>query len=126
MKLKEIKCMKCGEVCSILTSIKQPTPFKYRCPSCKTKYRLKTPWMKSILLGISILFFSLTIALLFGSEKYGFIVFVPGFIIMVIIWLSLELWTHNYIAQKSQFTEIKKKTEPEDALNSDTAVAESE
>ncbi len=110
MKLKEIKCMKCGEVCSFFTSIKQTTPFKYICPNCKTKYQLKTPWMKSILCGVILLFLSLTIGLLYGGEKYGFIFLIPYFILMVVTWLVLELWVHNYIAQKAQFSEIKTKT----------------
>lgn len=110
MKLEEIKCMNCGMTCSFLTSIKQTTPFSYCCPSCKTKYRLKTPWMKSILCGVIVLVLSLTFGLLYGGEKYGLLFLIPYFICMVVALLVLEFWTHNYIAKNAQFSSINNKT----------------
>lgn len=112
--IEEMKCANCGFEFTFWVSLKQPSPFRYRCPCCKTRYRVRMPCMKSIVCGVVLLFACLTFGLLYGSETHGILFFAPFLILMIAIWLSLEFWTHNYIARNGQFTQISKDTEQAD------------
>jgi hypothetical protein len=111
-----MKCDNCKSEITFWMALKQPTPFRFKCSRCKAKYRVSTPRMKTILVGVVVLFVGLTLGLLFGTDELGFVFAIPFFFFMVGVWLMLEAWTHKYISNHGVFTKTgitEQKHEPD-------------
>lgn len=67
MKIEEIKCLNCSSDLTFWVSLRQSSPFRYRCPHYKTRYKVITPKMKLITFGVVILFLCLASTLIYGG-----------------------------------------------------------
>ena len=99
-----MKCENCNSEITFWMTLKQSTPFRFKCSVCKAKYKVSTPRMKTIFLAIVLLFAGLAIGLDIGTEKFGIVFATPFILLMVSIWLLLEVWTNRYISKYGKFT----------------------
>ena len=103
---ENMNCDNCQTEFTFGMALKQPTPFRFTCSKCKTKYDVKTPYMKTIFIGAIGLGVLFAIGLFAGMTSYdsGFIL--PYTLFFAVILLALEYWGHKYISARGQFTEI--------------------
>jgi hypothetical protein len=101
-----MKCKNCNSEITFWMGLKQPTPFRFKCSKCKTKYKVSTPRMMTIFIGVIVLFAELTLGLCIGTYKLGVSFSIPFLLLMIGILLMLEVWTHKYISKFGTFTRI--------------------
>ena len=106
-----MKCKNCNAEITFLRVLKQPSPFRFKCSECKAKYKVSTPGMTAILVGVVVAFFGLTAGLCTVTEELGVLFSIPYIAIMIGAWLVLEVWTHRYISRRGTFTRLGS-TEP--------------
>ncbi|MBW3565559.1 MAG: hypothetical protein KY459_12605 [Acidobacteria bacterium] len=102
-------CPQCEAPITFWRHLRQPTPFRYRCSSCNTKFRLETPRMKTIFLAVCLLFAVLGATFVIGLQQWG-VGFGIGFGIVIIgVLLALEVWAQRLITAGATFTKIDEK-----------------
>lgn len=99
-------CPECEAPITFWRFLKQPTPFRYRCSACKTKFRLETPRMKTIFLAVCLLFAVLGAAFVIGLDQWGALFGIGFAVVMIGVWLALEAWTQRLITAGATFTKI--------------------
>lgn len=112
-----MKCNNCNTEITLWMSLKQLTPFRFKCSLCKVRYKVSTPRMTFIFVGVIALFVALACGLWLGAGKFGAVFAVPFIALIIGGWLLLEAWMHNYISRLGTFTRIGV-TEPADSLDS--------
>ena len=108
-----MKCENCDIEITFWAMLKQPTPFRFKCAHCSTRYMVETPYMKRIIVGIVFLLVILTIGLLEGTKRFGVAFLVPFLFLLTGILLALETWTQRYIFKKGKFIKIEKEAKPD-------------
>lgn len=99
-----MKCSSCGTELTFREGLKQPTPFRWRCSRCKALYRIETPWMKPMAVGVFALFALLAWGLASGTEKFGLAFLFPYVFFCLGVLLSLEILMFRYIIKNGTFT----------------------
>ena len=102
-----MKCEICNTEITFWMALKQPTPFRFKCSNCKTKYRVSTPRMKAVFVVMCVLFFGFGLGLALAAHHFGIIYAAPLLIPMIVIWFALELWTHHCISARGTLTRIE-------------------
>ena len=102
----DFTCPHCDTEITFWTALKQPTPFRFKCSKCKTKYTVAAPHVRGITFGAVLcgilLGFGFFLTFMLGAFFfYTFFVFAVG------IWLTLELWSLKYIARFGTLTIIR-------------------
>lgn len=101
-----MKCDNCGVRVKFLDGLRQPTPFHFRCTQCGVKYRVRTPYMVSIVVGIivySALVTGAVVAAVIIVGPHTLLASIPFF---VGSWLGLEVWIHEYISRNGEFERL--------------------
>ncbi len=104
-----MKCENCEIDITFWAMVKQPTPFRFKCAHCNARYKVETPYMKRIIVGIVFLLLVLAIGLLEGSKRLGVAFLVPFLVFLTGLLLALEVWTQKYIFKKGKFIKIEPK-----------------
>ena len=112
-----MKCQNCETEITFWMDLRQPTPFRFECSHCKARFRVSTPHMNAIVVGVILLTAGLTIGLIVGTVNLGIFFFAPFFALMIGFWLGLEVWAHRYMSANGRFTRIEtsEPTGPDDA-----------
>ncbi len=100
-----MKCDNCGTEITFWMSLKQPTPFRFKCSRCKTKYRVSAPYIKTLTLAIVFMAVVLSVALLARIEQFG-IEFVVSALLLLVIGCVLEVLWYIYIMRKGTLSKI--------------------
>ena len=100
------RCEQCDTEVTFWMMQNQPTPFRFKCPHCKTVYRISTPGMKRIVLGTIVLLTVVSLVLGFGGKAYGLYFIIPWSLVIILAGFRIELWLHNYILKNGTFTQI--------------------
>ena len=101
-----MRCSNCDSEITLWMAMKQPTPFRFSCSVCKTRYKVSTPGMTAIFAVVVVLFALLTVANYFVAmiRGYGYgALFLLG---IVIIAFFMEGWMNEYIGRAGTFTKI--------------------
>jgi hypothetical protein len=101
-----MKCENCNNDLTFWMAFKQPTPFRFKCSRCKTKYKVSTPYMMAIFVAVVVLFAGLALGFLTGTETLGITFAIPFVALMIGVWLLLELWIYKYISRKGTFKRL--------------------
>ena len=101
-----MNCDNCNTEITFWMLLKQPTPFRFKCSECKARYKISTPHMMAISVGVVVLSFGLTLGCCIGTVVLGVVFVLPFFLLMVGIWLMLEAWTYKYVSKFGTFTRI--------------------
>ncbi len=97
------QCENCGTEITFWMMQKQPTPFRYKCAGCKSRYRIETPGMFIIVGVVVVLTIAMALGLGFGAEIWGLTFVIPCVLVIFVIGFCLELWVQKYIARKGNF-----------------------
>lgn len=101
-----MNCQNCEAEITFMTALKQPTPYRFKCSECKTRHKVSTPRMGIILIGIVILFATLTLFLIIGGEELGTVFEAPFLIFILGLWVVVEVFMHKYMSKNSVLTRI--------------------
>lgn len=104
-----MNCDHCKSEITLMASIRQPTPFYFTCPKCKSRYKISTPRMKIIVAGIVALFAGLTLILCLGFQKLGLPFAISLLLLMTGIAFAVEVAMHRYISKHGRFALVEKK-----------------
>src|SRR5882672_11688083 len=91
------KCPQCRSEVTFWIALKQLTPFRFKCPHCRLRCRVCTPYMPLIFIGVcsAALLGALGVGL--GIIHYGFITLSLAMPLLIALWIGLEVLTHRYI-----------------------------
>jgi heme A synthase len=101
-----MKCKNCNAEITFLMALKQLSPFRFKCSTCKAKYNVSTPGMMAIFVGVVGLSFGLAFGLRAVTETPGVMLTIPYLAFIICVWLGLEAWIHKYISRRGTFTRI--------------------
>lgn len=101
-----MNCKNCNAEITFLMALKQLSPFRFKCSACKAKYKVSTPGMMAIFVGVVGLSFGLAVGLCNVTETLGVRFTIPYIAFIIGVWLVLEAWTHKYISRRGTFTRI--------------------
>ena len=96
-------CPYCLADVTFWKNLKQNTPFRYKCPDCRSTCQIRSPRMGTIFAGIcvaTVLLLSVCVAAVF---EYGLIVVLTAVPLYIGWCLALELWLSSYIRHKGAF-----------------------
>ncbi len=99
-------CENCGVEVTFRDGLRQPTPFHFKCTKCGARHRVRTPYMGSIVIGVTVAS-ALAAGAVVGAAillgPYSLLVSIP---LCVGGWLGLEVWTHEYISRNGEFEQF--------------------
>jgi len=101
-----MKCENCSAEITFWMALRTPTPFRFKCPKCKTKYRVSTPGMKAIFLGTILASCGLSFGFVLGTFELGAVFAVPYVLLVIGLWLLLEVWTCKYMSKYATLTRV--------------------
>jgi hypothetical protein len=101
-----MNCKNCDAGITFLTALKQPTPYRVKCPACKTKYKISTPYMGFILLGVLALAFVVGLLFYLGGQEMGIVFVLPFLVFTIGVWLILDVCTYRYMSKHGVLTTI--------------------
>jgi hypothetical protein len=101
-----MRCENCNAEWTFWIALKQLTSFRFKCSKCKAKYKISTPWMPLICVGVCFFFIGLCVLSGFCAENLGVVYLIPCFLLYVVIWMWLEILTYRYISKYGTFTRI--------------------
>jgi CXXC-20-CXXC protein len=95
-----MKCENCNKEIPFITGFKQISPFRLRCPACRTRYRVKTPYMKIIFAGVILLYILFMFLIFWQVRPLGQYFFFGSIGIMVLLSFLLEVLIIRYIRKQ--------------------------
>lgn len=96
-------CPFCGKAITFHDWLRTWTPFHYRCRTCRGKCAIATPGMRGVVVAVSLVFLAL-VGLMFAMiQTLGVVAALPVVVIMIVLWLGLEAWTHRYVQRHGRF-----------------------
>ncbi len=101
-----MKCENCETKITFWMTQRQPTPFRFKCATCKAVYRVSTPGMAVILLGVLGVVLCLSLVLGFGWETLGAYFAIPFLLFILAVGFGIEVLLYNYISMNGQFTRV--------------------
>jgi len=102
-------CSNCDTKITFLTSLKQPTPYRYKCGNCKTRFKVRTPGMNMFMALVVFLFVLLTVGMMNVYFSFGMLLAVPMIVFMIALWMIIEVLTHSFIMEKGVFSPIEER-----------------
>ena len=99
-------CPCCLVEVTFWAALKQGTPFRYKCPQCRSTFRIQTPCMPLILTNVCFVVFLAVLGVWLGMVKYGLVVLVPAVPLLVTAWIALEIWWHGFLTRSGRFVRI--------------------
>lgn len=97
------RCPNCLAEVTFWTALKQATPFRFKCPRCGSRCRVRTAFMPLIFVGVSCGALLGVLAVGLGAMVFGFMVLLPAVPLLVAAWIALEVWTFLYIKRRGRF-----------------------
>ena len=97
------QCENCGAEVTFWMMQKQPTPFRFKCSTCKARYRISTPGMNLVILGVVLIMMVMALILGFGGERYGLVFVIPCVAVIFCMGFGIEMWVQKYIGKNGQF-----------------------
>ncbi len=95
-------CPHCHAAITIWTSIKQTTPFRFKCPQCNSLSRVYTPLMRLIFVGVLCGTPLCVLGIAVVVMMFGLVILSTAVPLLFMAWLALEIWTHYYIARNGR------------------------
>lgn len=100
------RCPDCGAAVTFWVTLRQRTPFRFKCGKCRAECRVLTPMFSvafAAVVAVSILVF---VAIILSLLRYGaraLLLIIPS----AAWWIALEIWTHRYIQANGRFERIQ-------------------
>jgi hypothetical protein len=101
-----VKCPNCDAAITFWTSLKQLTPIRFKCPKCRTKFKVLLPFVWWFLTSVSVASAMLPIGVLLGMELIGPVSLLVTVPLLVAGAMTLELWCHRYITRRGRFVSL--------------------
>jgi hypothetical protein len=96
-------CKNCGTEVTFWMMQKQLTPFRFKCSTCRAQYRISTPGMHLVMVGLVLIMLVMALILGFGGEHYGLVFVIPCVAVIFCMGFGIEVWVQKLIAKKGQF-----------------------
>ena len=101
------ECENCGTEITFWMMQKQPTPFRYTCTACKSRYRIETPGMPVIVCVLVLVIVALALSLGFGAMYWGIKFALPYVLVIIGVGFCIEVWMQRYIARNGIFSLVE-------------------
>ena len=101
-----MNCENCETKITFWMTQRQPTPFRYKCSTCKAVYRVSTPGMPVIVLGVIGVTLCLSLVLGFGWDILGAYFAIPFLVFILGVGFGIEVLLFNYISMNGKFTRV--------------------
>jgi hypothetical protein len=96
------RCPGCNAKVTFWMALKQGTPFRFQCGRCGSKYRVHTPFMSFVFVGVCCAIFLLIVSVYLAVVMLGIAFLIPCMPVLIAAWIALEVWTHRYIIRKGR------------------------
>ena len=96
-------CPQCNARVTFWAGLKQFSPFRFKCPHCRTMFKVVIPFKWIVLLTVCLIFGLLTLASCAGVAYFGVSSLRLTAPILIGSWMILELGWHRYVTRRGRF-----------------------
>ena len=100
------RCPSCSAEVTFWMALKMTTPFYFTCGCCGSRCRVHTPFMALIFVVITLAAVVMVGAIVAAAFLIGPLVLLPAIPLLIVVWIALEWWTHQYITRHGRFVPV--------------------